>query len=306
MSYTPDQLHNAIEAGFAHGDSELPALVRLARRLARLSPRGPDADATRRMRLRFEAVMAGETHRAAAWWWPFGAGDWRRPSLAQRFAAGALLLTALGGTASAVSGVSPAEAARATVRVFAGAVQNLGPHTFLEEIAPADAPTAPSGAITPSLPAAQQPGAPSTADQQPPASPEANSGALPAAPPSAAGAAGATPSATATPTAGGSPTSSPTVAGAFVAPPPGPSATVPSPTATPRNATPTKPPAMNQPQTTPTSPPPTATPSPSPTPGPSASATPTATPSPSPTPHEDDGEPEDGVEGRDDPPGVDD
>lgn len=308
MTYTPDQLHNAIEAGFSYGESELSALVRLARQLPRLAPAGPDADASRRMRLRFEALMAGEPQHRAAWWWPFGGGDWGRPTLAQRFAAGALMLSAIGGTASVVTGVTPADAARATVRIVAGTVQNLTPHTFLEEFEPGAAPPTEATLPAPGPSTNQQdqagpPGeqAPSSADARPAGEPPAGDGP----------AAGESPSPTATPAAGQTSTPSPTPAGSSTAPTATPS---PASSPVPPTANPELPPAFNPAQPPSTLAPPTATATPSPSPSPSSTPSPsptptgTATPSPTPTPppHEDDDEPEDDSESDDDQPEVDD
>jgi hypothetical protein len=288
MTYTPDQLHNAIESGLALGESELAQLVRLARRLGILAPAGPTPDASRRMRLQFEAVMAGERRSRFAGWWPFAAGapSLQRPGMAQRFAAGALFLSALGGTASVATGVSPAEAARATVRVLASAAQNLAPHTVLQELdisGPAPAPDAQSTHGT--QPSTNAPAA--STDPGSSATPDPSS--TPA--PGVAGTPNDTASGTPSPS---TPTVTPTpISGAVASPtlsfPPGPALPVnppatQGPAAPSSTPTPTKPPVFNPggtPTATPTLQPPAPTPTETPTPTPTN--TPTRTPTATPT-----------------------
>lgn len=294
MTYSPDQLHNAIEAGFAHGETELGALVRLARRLTRLSPPGPNADASRRMRLRFEAVMDGERARVGAGWWPFGAAGARRPSMLQRFAAGTIALSAIGGGVSAATGVTPAEAASGAVHVFVGVVQTLRPQPFLQQAETLNIGGEVGASGTPEAAAA-----PSTAD---PGNVSGQAEGEPSPGPAALFAPGTEPSpgpagSTATPSPTARPSNTPTPpTGAGIVPP---APTKPGATASP---TPTAPVIQGAPPTSTPTAGATATPTKSPTPTPSATPSaapsPTSSPTATPTPHDDDDEPED----QEDPP----
>ncbi|HEX6032559.1 MAG TPA: hypothetical protein VFY90_14090 [Tepidiformaceae bacterium] len=82
----------------------------LARRLPTLAPEGPDAAASTRLRARlYETLNEGWRQRTTGWLasWA-GAGAIPRP-LTQRFAAGFLLLGALGSGAAGATGSSPAD-----------------------------------------------------------------------------------------------------------------------------------------------------------------------------------------------------
>ncbi|MEO8539512.1 MAG: hypothetical protein ABI577_07205 [bacterium] len=288
MNYTPDQLHTAIESGIAPGDPELAALVRLARRLFRLAPASPSPDASRRMRLQFEAVMAGERPGRFASWWPFSSvtSSNRPAGLAQRLAAGALFLSAAGGTASVATGVTPSEAAQGAVRLVVSVGQNLAPHTFLEEsVLRASDQEEPEPPLTPG-PHQANTNPVSGADPQGSGTPGPSQSAIPgAAASSESGDKSPAPTVDGTPTPSSTPTG---IASATATPrfPPdnaSPSSTPPTqgPAAPPPTPTPTKGVAQVSPPTaTPQSP--TATPTATPTP-PAPTSTPTATPTPTPT-----------------------
>ncbi len=298
MTYTPDQLHNAIEAGITPNDFELASLVRLAGRLGDLRPPGPSIEATQRMSERFEALMAGEKRSWLAGWLTFGASrgsnSGQRPSFVQRMAAGALVVTAVGGTTSVVTGVSPAEAARATVQFVASAAANLAPHTVLNDFE----------ITTDPPPTANNPGATAQASgtaRTDGSTPEPGGTPVPGAAPANGSKPGATPSSTPdaspthtpTPKSGSSVTLTPTTTpqnspgqGDFA-----PTATSPNPASVSR--TPTKPPVFLPPGTPDTPEPtetatPTGTPTPgatnTPTPSPTATGTPTSTRTPRPSP----------------------
>ncbi|MGE3074633.1 MAG: hypothetical protein AB7N24_00775 [Dehalococcoidia bacterium] len=302
MSYTPDQLNNAIESGLAPRDPEIAGLARLAGRLAYLSPAGPSAAASDRMALRFEAVMAGEHRRG--WLALVGFTPAGRPlSFAHRLAAGVALVGLLGGATSVATGVSPAEAARGTAHFIASAIANLAPNE--------DAGFAPDTAtgLEPDGPVATQASADNNGAPEPGTPAPGISGNTPA-----KGDDSSTPHPTATP--GGSVTPIPTPATAAATPPssatPGSSST--SPTPIPGFSFPAAPPTTfpgqgpiqgpepeDEPSHTPTSVPspsstPTAVPSSTPTPTPTSTPVPTSTPTPSPTSwsgHHDDGEDDD-------------
>ena len=298
MTVSPDQLQSAIEGRVIvlQNDGEVSRLVQLAGRLGRLHLPDPTPAQTARMTSRFEDVLAGRGRRSAFGWFGLAAPDARRPFV-QRFAAGALLLAAVGGSASVATGVSPAEAARDTLQFIGNAIVNLGPRDDAANPPGEDAPTPSAdwgiavgptsspdaGAASPASTAAGTPTAPSA---QPGSS-------VTAATPTAGG---ATPSPTgvgATPTPTGTPWSS-------IAPPtatPGTQGPIqpPTPTKTPSPATPSagSPPPVSQPATTPTGTPtpgPSATPTTDPTATPTPpSPSPTPSPTPRPTPTEDDG-----------------
>lgn len=283
MTFTPDQLHHAIESHLPPADGDLSLLVRLAGRLRFLEPPGPSVEASGRMTARFESVIAGEPQRFLdGWSAPAGV----RPTLAQCFAGGALLLSALGGATSVATGVSPSEATGATVRFVAHTVRNLAPHASVEPLAKWPAIPPDQGVINPSVTseAAAQPNGSASGAGSPPSTP------LPkAAAPTGPATSGTAP-ATATPTAPSSrtPTPSPTP---FVADPTQrPTATTPPPaTPQPSQSAAASAPAVSKPPPTSTPMPssgPTGTPSVTPSTSPSPSSTPTATPTPDDT-HED-------------------
>lgn len=106
--------------------AELTRLAVLARRLTVASP---DAAATARLSARFEALTAGRERRGAGAWiaaW-LGAGPHPR-GLAQRLAAGALLVSAVGAGASVATGIGLGRVASATESFLDSVVQNLAPH----------------------------------------------------------------------------------------------------------------------------------------------------------------------------------
>lgn len=295
MNHSPDQLHNAIETGLATGDAELSALVRLTRRLFSLQPAEPSTDASRRMSNRFEAVMAGERPNRFGAWLPFGSPATARPSLVQRFAAGALFLSAVGGATSVATGISPAEAARATVRIVASATANLAPHTFVQELTSPD-PTPASTDQAPNTALAAGP------DQSAATTPDPAGTPVPGAAPSDPGSGsttGTTTPKTGTPTPTATPAQPALVPpGSLGATPTQPTHGPAAPTATPPSNPPIAPTATPSPTKTPT-PTTTASPSPSTTATPTGTATtpPSATPTATPTHGEDDeDEDEDGPE----------
>jgi|GEM_PF-5010135 len=266
MTYTPEQLQNAFEAGLVPPGRELSALVRLARRLVILRPAAPAEDASRRMAARFEEVMAGRRRRSFAIWLPFlAAGETSRSRLAHRFAAGALAASLLGGATSTATGVSPAEAVRGAVRLADSAVSNLAPHLELGRRGPVAPPldTQSEAALEGDHPAgepAPDPGAAADNAEAPPG--DSRPGSADDAPRDAA------PSAAATPTPGASKT-----------PPPG----------TPTPQAPANPPGPGSGQAAVPSGPAVSNPGPPPSgpgagPSPSPSPAPPATPSPTPSP----------------------
>ena len=288
MSYTPDQLHAAIESGLAPRDPEIAGLARLAGRLAYLSPSGPSSSASARMALRFEAVMAGQHHRGFLALLGFASAG-HRPSLVQRLAAGAAVAGLLGGATSAATGVSPAEAALGTAHFVASAIANLAPNNeaaYIPEQGFAGleigAPSADSPEVTPDngTPGSETP-APGAAGTVPPSgdgngTPQATAtptGTVTPTPPS--GTATKPPVPKSTPSAGPSPDGFPIPGFNFPTPPTSPAeGTVPGPVA----------PSPSPSQSPSASPTPSSTPTPTATPSPSPSPTPTSTPTPSPTP----------------------
>lgn len=97
-------------------------LARLARACRDLVVPGPSPQASQRLLARFEAVTS-----APRWqWWQGWVSGATRP-LAQRMAAGALLLAATGGSASVATGVSPQEFAADAASFVRSVVVNLVP-----------------------------------------------------------------------------------------------------------------------------------------------------------------------------------
>lgn len=274
MTISPDLLHEALEGRgiLGPGQAEAAALVRLAAAVGRLQPEGPSRAARVRMSARFESTLERPRRRRlfvllGPW---IGVGGQPRP-LAQRLAAGALLLASVGGGASVASGGAPASAVRGTVDFITNAIANLAPRSNdsgltlppVTETPPASPGASATAAATPT------PGATVTATTAAPPTPSTvNNSLLPAAntePPSTAAPVLGLPSSTATPvpqpTATATSTPQPTV----------------SPTAT-ESPTPTPPPAAVG-----TTTPPTPTGAATATPKPGSTATPEPSPSPSPT-----------------------
>ena len=266
--------------GPAHAD--VAALSRLAGRCRRLSTPGPDSAATARMMTRFAQVRTRERSRGPGAWLLGWAGLGDRPrGLAERFAAGALLLAAVGTGAGTAAGHSPLQLAEEGLGLVRSIAVNIGPR---------DDSSAPRLVATPG---GASPGTPGTEQQAPGAAASGTEGA------SQGQGSVTTPGATATPSpepprlapavTGGTPetnTPAPTPTGVpspTKTPTPGltPGST-PTPTATgPAGGIPTIP--VGPPSPSPTAEP---TDTPTPTPSPSPTPSPTPTPSPSPTPTE--------------------
>lgn len=125
------------------GDSSLASPAALEERLRRLTLPGPSPDAAGRMEARFTRMVdagdPGPLARALAW---FGFGT-TGPRLSPRMAAGALLVLAIGGTASTAAGVSPLTVAARAGEVARSVVTNLDPTSGDDAaLAPAHTPTA--------------------------------------------------------------------------------------------------------------------------------------------------------------------
>ncbi len=125
------------------GDSSLASPADLAEGFKQLSLPAPSPEAVGRMEARFTRMVdagdPGPLARALAW---FGFGT-AGPRLSPRMAAGALLVLAIGGTASTAAGVSPLRAAGRAGEVVRNIVTNLDPTSGDDAaLAPADTPTA--------------------------------------------------------------------------------------------------------------------------------------------------------------------
>ncbi len=124
----PDEVDEQLDAalgGGTAGSREAAELARVARAVSGLRVPGPDREAMARMWARFED-RTGRRRGPAAWLlgWA-GVGDARRP-LVQRLAAGAVLLAAAAGGATA-AGVDTTGALRGAGEFIVNAVRNLGP-----------------------------------------------------------------------------------------------------------------------------------------------------------------------------------
>lgn len=116
-------LADLIDGGVAPIDApfELVALLRLARECGQIEVPGPLPGAAARMRSRFAELQDGRS-RHGGW-----AGGFSSRPLAERLAAGALVVAVAGGGASVTTGVTPLDAARATGEFVHSLVLNLDP-----------------------------------------------------------------------------------------------------------------------------------------------------------------------------------
>lgn len=116
-------LADLIDGGTApiHAPIELVALLRLARQCGQIEVPGPLPGAAARMRSRFAELQAGQNRRGGR------AGGFSSRPLAERLAAGALVVAVAGGGASVTTGVTPLDAARATGEFVHSLVLNLDP-----------------------------------------------------------------------------------------------------------------------------------------------------------------------------------
>lgn len=126
----PDRLQSILEGGERLRPGDTPTADALEQVAAVRTLRLPStpADAHARLQRQIETLTATPTS-SRPWWmlgsW-FGAGPFPRP-LAQRVAAGALMLAAAGSGASVATGIAPAELA-SRIGDFGGAlIANLGP-----------------------------------------------------------------------------------------------------------------------------------------------------------------------------------
>ncbi|MBI5946743.1 MAG: hypothetical protein HY875_01230 [Chloroflexi bacterium] len=245
-------------------------LAGLAARVRQLRPPGPAPAARFRMVARLNATFEGRSRRGAGAWllgW-FGLGHYPR-AVTQRFAAGALLLSAVGSGTAAATDVSPLDAIIGIARFAETAFISLTPSSNLPGLdGPGDHATNTATATSTSTTDAGTPGSTATTNGSSTPLPGSSvpsgggsngtSGTGGGGPSSPSGTSTGSPPATATPTA----TPSTTLPGGL----PLPTATgTPTPGSTPDGdgATPTR----------------TKTPSPTPT----KTSTPTPTPSPTPT-----------------------
>lgn len=262
-------------------DSRAGELAGLAARARHLRPHGLAPAARHRMVDRLNATFEGHPNRDIGAWLLGWLGLGHQPrAVTQRFAAGALLLSAVGSGAAATTDVSPLDAITGVARFAETAFLSLTPGTDLPGSDGTDPAAAGTATPTPTMPAAT-PGTPGASSTPQPGS--STPGSVPAGGSNGtagSGNSGATagdgsssPSGTST----SSPSATPTPTGTPPTTVPG---GVPSPTAT-RTATPSSTPDDGDGTPTPTkTPSPTPTKTPTPTPAPPPPPTPTATPIP--------------------------
>jgi len=122
---------------YAYGQQTAEAdLARLARACRTLGVPGPGAEAARRLETRLDAFLTRPQWR----WWEGWSGPVARP-LAQRMAAGALLLSVATGGASAAAGVPPTELAAETGSFVKSVILNLDPTKSGGDAGPAATPS---------------------------------------------------------------------------------------------------------------------------------------------------------------------
>lgn len=211
----PDPGDDAVNGaeGVADSDPALAPSASLGRSLGRLQVPGPSPEASRRLEARFARIVdagaPGPLARVLAW---FGFGT-AGPRLAPRFAAGALLILAVGGTTSAATGVTPLEAASRLGDFARNVVTNLDPTSGNDAaVAPNPTPTDTPAAEPTATPTKAKPTAtPTTASQTAVAgSPTVAGTPVSGRTPQRGGPTSAPPPATSTPGSPLSPTSTPT------------------------------------------------------------------------------------------------
>ncbi len=270
-----DLLEGRLQARLS--DPSAGELAGLAARVRHLRPPGPAPAARHRMVARLNATFEGRSRRDFGTWLLGWLGLGHQPrAVTQRFAAGALLLSAMGSGAAAATDTSPLDAITGIARFAETAFLSLSPGsnlptsdgTEVEPVAATATPTAATAAVTPGSGGTPAPSStPQPGSSTPGTGPAGGSNGTSGSGDSGTPAGGSSPSPAATSTSGPSATPTPTGTPSTTVP-----GGTPSPTAT---RTPTPSTTPDDGDGTPT---PTKTPSPTPTP------TPSPTPSPTPTP----------------------